>query len=177
MQNAAQLCGATRYTRSGSWRYISCLAFFWLVIWLKLDKPPQQNESSIERACSSTMQQLRSCFLSSCCLPECCTRVLTAAASQRLQICCESRKTNDHGRKSCSCCCENRKTKYHYPVCVSTKLASQNYEKPLWNQKYHSLQNTRQIRYLWVQYWYFCRIGANIHSLRAKLYTPKTRVN
>ena len=38
-------------------------------------------------------------------------------------------------------------------------------------------KNNRQIRYLWVQYCFFCRINANFHFLRAKLYTPKTRVN
>ena len=40
-------------------------------------------------------------------------------------------------------------------------------------------KNNRQIRYLWVQYCFFCRINANFHFLRAKLYryTPKTRIN
>jgi hypothetical protein len=38
-------------------------------------------------------------------------------------------------------------------------------------------KNIRQIRYLWVHYWYFCRISANFHFLFAKLYTPKTRVH
>ena len=38
-------------------------------------------------------------------------------------------------------------------------------------------KNNRQIRNLWVQHCFFCRINANFHFLRTKLYTPKTRVN